>query len=115
MDLAMSVNPAAPVGQNWLTTPNLPSSELINGFPSIWSQNIGWADSVYASNVVQYNDPSWGLGVVWGKTNPSETTAVRTTVSAESAIVTGLTIVWDELEALTIVWEDALTIVWDEL
>jgi serine protease AprX len=115
MDLAMSVNPAAPVGQNWLTTPNLPSSELINGFPSIWSQNIGWADSVYASNVVQYNDPSWGLGVVWGKTSPSETTAVRTTVSAESAIVTGLTIVWDELEALTIVWEDALTIVWDEL
>src|SRR5438876_5936272 len=46
MDLATSINPAAPVGQPWLNSANLPYSDSINGFPAVWSQNIGWADSV---------------------------------------------------------------------
>ncbi|HYR88392.1 MAG TPA: S8 family peptidase [Terriglobia bacterium] len=114
LDVATSINPAAPVGQVWLNNPNLPYSDLINGFPAVWGQNIGWADKVYASNAVRYNDPTWALGVVWGKTNPSQIIALKTTVSAQSLVVSGLTIVWDELAALTIVWDEALTIVWDE-
>src|SRR6266850_1473132 len=114
LDVATSINPAAPVGQVWLNNPNLPYSDLINGFPAVWGQNIGWADKVYASNAGRYNDPTWALGVVWGKTNPSQIIALKTTVSAQSLVVSGLTIVWDELAALTIVWDEALTIVWDE-
>jgi len=115
MDLATSVDPTAPVGQTWVNSANLPYSDLINGFPSVWSQNISWADSVYGTNIVRYNDPTWALHVVWGKNGPAaQTTALRTTVSAQTGLVTGLTIVWDELAALTIVWDEALTIVWDE-
>jgi serine protease AprX len=120
MDLAAVVDPTAAVGQPWLTTANLPYSDVINGFPAVWSQNIGWDKSVYASNIVQYNDPSFAPGAVWGKTAPSQTTGVVTTVATDALHVTGLTIVWEDAmtivwqNALTIVWEDAMTIVWED-
>ncbi|PYS21779.1 MAG: hypothetical protein DMG11_27515, partial [Acidobacteria bacterium] len=55
MDLATNINPAVPLGQTWVNVANLPYSDTINGFPAVWSQNIGWADSVYATNIVRYN------------------------------------------------------------
>jgi serine protease AprX len=123
MDLAGSIDPTVATGQYWLTSPNLPFSEVINGYPAVWGQNLAWADSLYSGNLIDYNDPAFALNTVWGKTMslgsssvPGETLTLSNNVAGASTGVTGETIVWDDLGALTIVWEDAETIVWqDEL
>ena len=110
VNLAASINTSAPSGQNWISNPSgLDYSEVIAGYPAVWSQSLQWGSNSFASNAIMYNAAIWGQTVVWDDTTVWDDTIVwADTIIWDDTVIAADTIVWDD----TIVWAD--TIVWGE-
>jgi len=135
MELTNSLNSAIGSGSTWgyrtgsssgisaaLAAINPPAYDLINGSPVTWSETIVWGDSTYTGNLAAFTSPQtiiWGDTIVWGNTIVWSDTIVwgdtivwsdsvgrGTNVANAQSTVSGQTIVWDTLSALTIVWGD---------
>lgn len=114
MDLAMSVDPTVAAGGYWiLPGTTLPSSEVVNGYTTVWGQTIVWGDSLYTGTSLYYNKPVWSLTIVWGETIVwgdtivwGETIVWSDSVPAESMLLSAQTIVWD-VSADTIIWGES--------
>jgi len=100
IDLARAIDPAQPIGVDWLSRVMSPSTTYARiALP--WAQAITWRDTRLAGSVLEQNRVAWGLGVPWGTD-----TAWTADVTPESDIVWGSAISWNA----AIVWgSDLLT------
>ncbi len=107
VNLAANVDATTAEGDYWLLNNGvgLDYSNVISGYPAVWSETIVWGKGLYEADNFDYNETSYGQTIVWGKTITWEEVEGET-------IVWGKTIVWDEVDAETIVW--GKTITWDD-
>jgi serine protease AprX len=64
--LARAINPAAPLGENWLTASVTPST-AIGGQTYVWSQRMVWGNHIArGTGVITEQRPAWALDIVWG-------------------------------------------------
>ena len=108
VNLAANVDATTAEGDYWLLNNgvDLDYSNVIAGFPAVWSETIVWGKGLYSVDNMDYNETSYGETIVWGKTITWEEVEGET-------IVWGKTIVWDEVEGETITW--GKTITWEEI
>ena len=108
VNLAANINTAAPAGQYWILNAGLGLnySNVIGGFPATWSQTIVWEEALSAGNPIFYNEGAWSQTYIWGTGSTSTATTIvwETSLADLTNGVLGQTIVWEE--ALTIVWEE---------
>ncbi|MBI4474639.1 MAG: S8 family peptidase [Acidobacteria bacterium] len=108
VNLAANINTTVPAGMYWILNNglNLQYSNYIAGSLVVWGQTIVWDDALFSGNAILYNQTAWSQTIVWGVEDTSWATTIvwETDALALSGYVGGLTIVWEE--ALTIVWDD---------
>jgi serine protease AprX len=63
--LAAAIDPAAPLGTCWVTTPTSPLT-TIGGETLSWSQRLVWGDTAIAGDLIYTNEPAWAQRLVWG-------------------------------------------------
>jgi serine protease AprX len=115
MEMVNNINPNASVNANWLKwNAIMPAYDLINGYPVSWGQTIVWGDTKFGGNSIKFNKGAWGQTIVWGDTIVWEDTVVwgetiiwEVDALTASSQVTGQTIVWDTVSALTVIWGDS--------
>ena len=87
IELARSIDTAAPSGSHWLTTAPLPWTN-IGGVPETWSQGVIWGSAVIWGSTVAVNETAWGSAVIWGSD-----------VAWGNAVIWGSNIVWTDSQA----------------
>jgi serine protease AprX len=115
LNLTENINPNGLSGQYWLLNngTGLNYSNVIAGWPAVWSQTIVWGDNVLRGNSLFFNSAAWANTIIWGDTIVWSDTIVwdETIVWSENTVtnlVDAETIVWADVEAMTIVWDDEL-------
>ena len=114
VNLAQDIDTTVASGQNWLRDGGrgLNYSNVLSGWPAVWGQTIVWSDRVLRGNVIYTNTVVWGNTIVWDDPSVwSDPGLLSETVVWDESIVQGQviaeTIVWDDCDAMTAVWDDS--------
>jgi subtilisin family serine protease len=114
VNLVENIDTTVASGQNWLRNggQGLNYSNVIEGWPVVWSQTISWGVKILGGNTIYNNTVVWGDTIVWGDPSVFSDTIVSETVVWDESVVQSMvaaeTIVWDDVDAMTIVWDDSL-------
>ena len=70
VNLASNVDATTAIGAYWLANngADLDYSNVISGYPAVWSETIVWGKSLYQIDDFDYNETSYSETIVWGKT-----------------------------------------------
>lgn len=64
--MAQSINPRAPLGDNWLTAVLPVSNRDANGKRIVWGRNIVWGDRYMPATKADVHMARWDDNIVWG-------------------------------------------------
>ncbi len=110
VNMAANINTNVPAGMYWMVNNGLGLNyhNIIGGSPVTWGQTIVWNNALYSGTEMLYNAATWSGSMVWGSTIvwDEALTIVWDEALSNSADITAQTIVWDECEGLTIVWDE---------
>lgn len=114
VNLVENIDTTVATGQNWLRNggQGLNYSNVLGGWPAVWSQTIVWDDTILRGKMIYNNTVVWSDTIVWGDPSVwSDPSLSSETVVWDESIVQGMvlaeTIVWDDTDAMTIVWDDS--------
>jgi serine protease AprX len=96
LTLARAINPAAPVGSNWLVASVAPSS-TIGDQTYVWAQRMIWGNHIArGAGVVEEQRPAWALQIVWGEGLEDDDNIVWGNIlDIDDNIVWGNNLVWE--------------------
>ena len=74
LNLAANVDATTAVGDHWLLENgvNLDYSNVIAGFPAVWSETIVWGKGLYSVDGFGFNETSYGETIVWARPLPGK-------------------------------------------